>query len=764
MDILFLCIVIFLFVLAVFDLSVGVSNDAVNFLNSAIGSRAGSYKRVLIVAAAGVFLGAATSNGMMDIARHGMFHPEMFSFYDVLCIFLAVMVCDIILLDVFNTLGLPTSTTVSLVFDLLGAAFVVSLIKMAYSPVPLDFGDLLNTAKAMEVIMGIFCSVIIAFIFGTLVQFITRTLFSFQYKRHLKWGAGVFGGLCITAILYFLVLKGAKNLTFMTPEIKDYIKNNTWALVGYCFVATTVLMQLLHIMKVNVLKVIVLTGTFALAVAFSGNDLVNFIGVPLAGFSAFQDFTANGGGDATHFMMNSLNESASTNVWFLVGAGFVMVISLATSSKAKKVTETEIKLGTQGEGDEKFGSSRLARRIVRASINITNAIRAITPAKLRRWVDSRFVRDNADIEAGAAFDQLRGAINLVIAGMLIALGTSMKLPLSTTFVTFMVAMGTSLADRAWGRESAVFRITGVISVIGSWFITAAAAFIGAGVLAAIMHFGGEWVMIAFAVGTGFFLFHSNRRFKKQQEEEKGDNLYATILSTDNKEEVWRLFNIYVDREQQNFINFTSEMFEGVAQAFANDDVKALYKAEKLCAEYKYTLKNARRRETLILRRTSREIALEKSAWFHLSNNCCMSMLYNLRRITEICREHTDNNFRPLPAHYRQEFFEVTGRTVTLLNDTAAMLSTGDIEAANLLRREGEEVKQAISDTYHRLYEQLRTGDTSVMNVVYVYLNMLQETRELVSSLRKYVRAHAKMHDTDFTGRLDHAVSNRAQIS
>ena len=327
MDIIFLCIIIFLFLLAIFDLSVGVSNDAVNFLNSAIGSKAAPLKRVLIVASIGVFIGAAMSNGMMDIARHGIFRPEQFSFYDLVCIFMAVMVTDIILLDVFNTLGLPTSTTVSMVFELLGATFVVSIIKMASDTTGLAFNDLLNTEKALSVILGIFLSVAIAFVFGMLVQFLARMLFTFNYRRRLKWNIGIFGGICITAIVYFLIIKGAKDLTFMTPAVKEWINTHTGIILTICFISFTLLMQLLHILKVNVLKVIVLTGTFALAIAFAGNDLVNFIGVPLTGLSSYMDYSANGAGDYNGFLMSSLNGPSNTSLWFLIGWMFVSFLT-----------------------------------------------------------------------------------------------------------------------------------------------------------------------------------------------------------------------------------------------------------------------------------------------------------------------------------------------------------------------------------------------------------------------------------------------------
>lgn len=751
MEIMFFCIVVFLFLLAVFDLSVGVSNDAVNFLNSAIGSKAASFKRVLIVASVGVFIGAAMSNGMMDIARHGIFRPEHFSFYDLICIFMAVMVTDIILLDIFNSLGMPTSTTVSMVFELLGATFVVALIKMA-GGLGLGFDDLLNTEKALSVILGIFLSVAIAFFFGTLVQFLSRMVFSFNYRRNLKWKIGLFGGICTTAIVYFLLIKGAKDLTFMTPELKAWISENTAIIMLSCFVSFTLLMQLLHICKVNVLKVIVLMGTFSLAMAFAGNDLVNFIGVPLSGLASYQDYIANGGGDAGGFLMDSLNGPADTPVYFLVCAGIIMVVSLASSKKARNVTKTEIGLGSQQGGDEMFGSSRIARRLVRWTLSFFSWVRRVSPAKVRRWFSRRFNSDETIMDQGAAFDLVRGSVNLVLAGALIALGTSLKLPLSTTFVTFMVAMGTSLADRAWGRESAVFRITGVISVIGGWFITAAAAFIGAGIIVAAMHFGGHWVMLLLAALTIFIIIRSNRRFGKKSVEDNGDALFQTIISTQDKTRTWPLLLMYIAEQQEKFLTYAEEKYRDITSAFISENSGALAKTETSLARWKTTLKNARRKETLCLRHLPREMAIEKSTWFYLSNNCCMGMLYNLRRINEVCKEHIDNNFLPLPLRYASECEVIRSRVSSLLNDTLQLMKSGDTEGISVLRRNCDEIKDMVSDTYHRAHDHLRDGDTSTMTVLYVYVNMLQETQEMVSSVRKYLRAFAKLRDSEFRSR------------
>ncbi len=749
MDILFLCLIIFLFLLAVFDLSVGVSNDAVNFLNSAMGSKAAPLKHIIIIASIGIFIGAAMSNGMMDIARHGIFRPEHFSFYDLLCIFMAVIVTDIILLDMFNTLGMPTSTTVSMVFELLGATFVVALLKMAGDTTGLSLSDLLNTEKALSVILGIFLSVAIAFVFGTIVQFISRMIFSFNYRKGLKWKIGIFGGVASTALIYFMLIKGIKDLSFMTPELKSWINDNTLLILGSCMVFFTLLMQLLHACKVNVLKVVVLMGTFSLAMAFAGNDLVNFIGVPLSGLSSYQDYIANGAGAPKEFMMGSLNLPANTPVYFLIGAGLIMVVSLATSKKARNVSKTEIGLSSRGTGEEMFGSSRIARRLVKWSLTTINWVKRITPVKVRAWLNRRFDSTESVTEQGAAFDLVRASVNLMLAGMLITLGTSLKLPLSTTFVTFMVAMGTSLSDRAWSRESAVFRITGVISVIGGWFITAGAAFIGAGILVFLMHLGGHWAMIALAAAAVAILIRSNRRFRKKKAEEKEDILFQTILNTPDNTDVWDLFKTYVVDRQKQFMIYASESYQAVTEAFIKENSGVLSRYDRNLEKEKDVLKSARRKETLCLRKLSKEKALEKNAWFHLSNNCCMSMLYNLRRITEMCKEHVENNFLPLPSQYKADYESIAAQTVELFNDTISTLEISDTDMVPALRSRCDEIKDRIAEIYHRLYDHLHDGDTSSMTVMYVYLNMLQETQELVAGLRKYLRAYAKLLNTGY---------------
>lgn len=745
MDLLFLGIVIFLFLLAVFDLSVGVSNDAVNFLSSAIGSKASSFKRIIIVASIGVFIGAAMSNGMMDVARHGIFRPENLSFYDVIAIFMAVMVTDVILLDVFNSLGMPTSTTVSLVFELLGATFVVALFKMAAPENTLGMGELLNTEKALSVILGIFLSVGIAFVFGTIVQFLARLFFTFEYKSRLKWKAGLFGGIACTAIVYFMLLKGIKDLTIMTPELKAWIDTHNMLILGVCFVGFTLFMQLLHSLKVNVFKVVVLLGTFSLSMAFAGNDLVNFVGVPLTSLDAYNDYVANGGGDLHGFMMSSLNGPAQTPFYFLIGAGGIMVVALGTSKKARQVTQTTVGLSSKSQGEEMFGSSRLGRAIVRGSLNAHSWVSDHTPARVKAWIDRRMNTAVTQEEDGAAFDLIRGSVNLMLAAILIAFGTSMKLPLSTTFVTFMVAMGTSLADKAWGRESAVFRVTGVISVIGGWFITAGLAFIGAGAVVCLMHLGGVPVMIAGAVIAIIVLIRSNMRFRKKRAAEEGDSLFQTILATDDPAEVWNLLTVYINEKQKSFLAFAATCFNDITLGFMDDNSRLLSRSQKALTTEKGVLKSERRKFILCLRKVNPVTAMEKRTWFHLSINMDMSMTYNLRNINEVCKEHVDNNFRPLPAALREALSNVCREITEVLRDAETAMDNIDPEQIDSLRQRSSVIKDRLSFMTRDVYDLLQKGDAENLTVTYVYLNVLQETQEFVTSLRKMLRAVGKLN-------------------
>lgn len=739
METIYFGFVVFLFVLAVFDLMVGVSNDAVNFLQSAIGAKVAKFKTILTIAAIGIFTGAAMSNGMMEVARNGVFHPSFFSFQDVMFIFLAVMASDIVLLDIFNTLGMPTSTTVSMVFELLGGTFALALMKVAGDP-SLHVADLMNTSKALTMIMAIFVSVAIAFVVGAFVQYISRTLFTFVYKNNsLKWKIGIFGGLAFTAIIYFMLIKGLGNVSFISDAAHEWINTHSWTICGICFVVTAVLSQVLFALKVNVFKILVLTGTFALAMAFAGNDLVNFIGVPLAGYSSFQDYSANAGGDAAGYMMDSLNGPAHTPVLFLIAAGLIMVISLATSKKAFNVVKTSVDLARQDAGDEMFGSSKMARVLVRFSTNTASALSELVPNGVKRWFAKRFDNENVVLPQGAAFDEIRATVNLVVSSLLIALGTSLTLPLSTTYVTFMVAMGSSLADKAWGRESAVFRITGVISVIGGWFITAGAAFILCFFVALAMSLGGltmASILIALSI---VLLVRSNIKYKKKQAEEKGDVIFNQMITSEDNAETLRLLTQHIRQGQSQFLDFVNVNYLNVTEGFISEDLSRLQKAESAMRKERQELKQRRRKEMLGLRRIDPGVAIEKSTWFHLGVNSCEDMLYSLRRICDPCEEHIDNSFVPLEKDRIKEFLPLRDTLLYLLKRAVVVISTENYTDSDKLREQCEEFKSCLSSTRQSQIERMQTSKENI-TVSYVYLNLLQETHEIASSLQHLLRA------------------------
>lgn len=739
METIYFGFVVFLFVLAVFDLMVGVSNDAVNFLQSAIGAKVAKFKTILTIAAIGIFAGAAMSNGMMEVARNGVFHPSFFSFQDVMFIFLAVMASDIVLLDIFNTLGMPTSTTVSMVFELLGGTFALALMKVAGDP-SLHVADLMNTSKALTMIMAIFVSVAIAFVVGAFVQYISRTLFTFVYKNNsLKWKIGIFGGLAFTAIIYFMLIKGLGNVSFISDAAHEWINTHSWTICGICFVVTAVLSQVLFALKVNVFKILVLTGTFALAMAFAGNDLVNFIGVPLAGYSSFQDYSANAGGDAAGYMMDSLNGPAHTPVLFLIAAGLIMVISLATSKKAFNVVKTSVDLARQDAGEEMFGSSKMARVLVRFSTNTASALSELVPNGVKRWFAKRFDNENVVLPQGAAFDEIRATVNLVVSSLLIALGTSLTLPLSTTYVTFMVAMGSSLADKAWGRESAVFRITGVISVIGGWFITAGAAFILCFLVALAMSLGGltmASILIALSI---VLLVRSNIKYKKKQAEEKGDVIFNQMITSEDNAETLRLLTQHIRQGQSQFLDFVNVNYLNVTEGFISEDLSRLQKAESAMRKERQELKQRRRKEMLGLRRIDPGVAIEKSTWFHLGVNSCEDMLYSLRRICDPCEEHIDNSFVPLEKDRIKEFLPLRDTLLYLLKRAVVVISTENYTDSDKLREQCEEFKSCLSSTRQGQIERMQTSKENI-TVSYVYLNLLQETHEIASSLQHLLRA------------------------
>ncbi len=764
MNTLFLGIVVLLIALAIFDLVVGVSNDAVNFLNSAIGAKVASYKTIVLIAAVGIFAGAAMSNGMMDVARHGIMTPVYFSFYDVMCVFLAVMVTDIILLDIFNTLGMPTSTTVSMVFELLGGAFAIALIKIMggmtdAQGVALSLGDLLNTEKALSVIFGIFLSVAIAFVLGTVVQWIARMVFTFTYRVNgtttdvrgnmgslvgssLK--IGIFGGIAVTSIIWFLLINGLKGSSIMTPELKATIDANTWLILGGGLVVFSVVMTLLSAFKVPVLKCVVLLGTFALAMAFAGNDLVNFVGVPLTALDSYNDFTAGGTADPKGHMMTSLMETAQTPTLFLVIAGVVMVLSLVFSKKAQNVVKTSVDLSRQDEGDEMFGSSAVARVLVRTTQKSATTIAGLIPQRVGRWIDSRFNSSSAVLPEGAAFDHIRAAVNLVVAGLLVAVGTSMKLPLSTTYVTFMVAMGSSLADRAWSRESAVFRITGVLSVIGGWFITAGAAFILCYLVATGIFFGSFVGMVVAIVLAVVVLIRSHTKYKENQMVDPADKLFKQLNKEQDVAERWELLKKHVNYCSLEQLRFASGCYKKVTEAFLHEDYSPLRQSVHEIETARKQLKRQRRREIIGLRKIDPVLAMEKNTWYFLANSSMGQLLYCLKRINDPCTEHVGNNFTPVGEEYANDFVEIREKIQEVFRQTEAMLTTPEMseDDAKEVRERTKLIQRELSDYRKEVINSMQKKSVNIESTI-VYLNIIQESEQILSCLRHIVRGSTK---------------------
>ncbi|MBE6296103.1 MAG: inorganic phosphate transporter [Bacteroidales bacterium] len=737
----YLFVVVFLFVLAIIDLWVGVSNDAVNFIGSAVGARAAKLKHVMLVAAAGVFIGAAFSNGMMEVARSGIFNPSGFAFSEVMVIYLAVMVSDIFLLDLFNSLGLPTSTTVSMVFELLGAAFITALIKVATSDSNMDIIGLLNTDKALVMIISIFLSVAIAFVFGLLVQWIARMIFTFHYRKNLGSKIGIFGGVAVTSIVYFMLIKGLKGTSIVSDSAKVFVEENTLMILAGCFVLFTVLMQLLHWCKVNVLKVVVLVGTFSLALAFAGNDLVNFIGVTLAGFDSFFVYVSSGAG-ADELMMTSLAEPAKTSTFFLFVAGLIMVVALWTSKKAKRVLQTSIGLSKQqNDGNEMFGTSGFARNLVRVTTKAVTAVSRKTPRSVKNWVNSRFtpLEEREDV----AFDLVRASVNLVLGGLLIAVGTSLKLPLSTTYVTFMVAMGSSLADRAWGRESAVYRVTGVVSVVGGWFITAGAAFVLAAIVAVVMYFGGLPAMFVMIALVCYLLYRSSVNYKKKSEEEKGDENAKIMFASEDKDEVWSALKAHVAATLSRSLRFSVDTYARLFDSFAKDSLRPLRSSMVKIVEEKGVLKKNRSDETLAMQRIDRQLAYERGTWYHLCSNSSQQMLNTLMRIAEPMKEHTEHSFKPLPQEYVKEFAPYCNKVCAVLEDINGIITSGDYTGSHEVSLRAKELKHELSALRNRQTQRLHQSGAS-LRIDFVYLNLIQESHELLSEVRNLLRGSSKL--------------------
>jgi phosphate/sulfate permease len=740
MDTLFLFIVIVLFALAISDLIVGVSNDAVNFLNSAVGSKAAPFKVIMVVAALGVFVGATFSTGMMEVARKGIFHPEHFYFSEIMFMFLAVMLTDIILLDTFNTLGLPTSTTVSIVFELLGSAVAISLIKISTDPNALHLYEYINTSKALAIISGILISVVVAFTVGAVVQYLSRLWFSFNYEKTMKYYGSIFGGLAITFITYFILIKGAKDASFMTTATKDWIKEHTWAIVGIGFLAWTIIMQLaVWIFKANILKFIVLVGTFGLAMAFAGNDLVNFIGVPLAGFQSFKEFIANPGADPHSFGMAFLGGKIKTDSYLLVIAGLIMVITLWTSRKARSVIKTSIDLARQDEGEERFGSSLLARSVVRFSGNISSGASAITPPVLKRFVQKRFDSTEynakiAQMQEPPSFDLIRASVNLVVASILIAFATSLKLPLSTTYVTFMVAMGTSLADKAWGRDSAVYRVTGVLSVIGGWFLTAIIAFTVSFVMANIIYWGGTAAIIILIALAIFLVLRTHRIYKRRQAEQADDKQEqkVKVISVEHS-----LINS-CSTEVNDVIDRMGDIFCKTINSARVEDRKGLkeQRAESEAISKRAKKLKKRSHEKLRLLEDSR---LESGLYYIQVLDYLRETAHSLDYIVSPAFTHFDNNHKPFSEIQQEELAEVCKSIKSFLYHASRIVKDKDFAKMDALFNEQGDILELLKKFNKNQIKRLKKAEDGTRSSM-LFITILQETKGLLLNLNNLIKA------------------------
>lgn len=737
----YLIIVIILFVLAISDLVVGVSNDAVNFLNSAIGSKSAPFRIIMIIAALGVLFGATFSNGMMEVARNGIMNPSAFTFENILIIFLAVMITDVLLLDLFNTYGLPTSTTVSVVFELLGASVGMAVIKISNSPEGLaTLGSYINSGKTLAIITGILLSVAISFIVGVIIQYIARVIFSFNYKKPVKYFGSIWGGLAITGITYFILIKGAKGSSFINKEQMAWISDNTMLILGICFAGWTLILQFLNwLFNVNQLKVIVLFGTFALAMAFAGNDLVNFIGVPMAGYESFKVFSAQEGLSGSDFTMTALMESVKTPTGFLLVAGIVMVLALWFSKKARTVTQTELSLGNQDQTNERFASSALARSLVRIGVQLGKFFWALVPARFKPFLQSRFddsaFKKQAKKDKGLSFDLVRASVNLSVASSLIAFATSHKLPLSTTYVTFMVAMSTSLADKAWGRESAVYRISGVITVIGGWFFTAFVAFTGAFLMALLMSWGGMiavGLLIAIAIVA---IYKTHTVHKKRVEDNKASEheFWADEAVTGVK-----MLEKYNNRVALSIVA-TADLYEKTIEGLIDEKRKKLGKAEKEVRKLSKDIRLYKKNAHLLVSRLEGSDLADDGEYYFLMLDHLNDMVHYVENIAGPAFNHIDNNHEPLHKADADNLNDFLKEALKYIKKTRNCIATGKFDSPE----EGAEMLKKLVDELSKMrkshLKRFKSGNINT-GVSLLYLDILAESRNLVLGISAMSRS------------------------
>ena len=733
MDNIYLLMIVALAALAIADLVVGVSNDAVNFLNSAIGSKALSFRTILIIASLGIFIGAVFSSGMMEVARKGIFVPGEFYFDEIMIIFMAVMITDILLLDFFNTIGLPTSTTVSIVFELLGAAVIMALIKIAHNDAETisAITKYINTEKAVEIITGILLSVAIAFTVGAVVQYLSRLVFTFHVERKMKYIGAIFGGLALTCISYFILVKGLKGTPFY-GDFKDIVESDTWMLIGGSFIFWTVFSQLfMMIFKKNILIIVIAVGTFSLALAFAGNDLVNFIGVPMAAYHSYIDWSASGVA-ASEYTMQSLAEKVPAEPMLLFIAGGVMVLTLWFSKKARTVSDTEIDLARQGEGHEKFSPNMLSRFLVKSSTQIATYFEYIIPQSLQQKIDKRFEKPVVNLPKHKtyelpAFDMIRASINLMVAGILIATATSMKLPLSTTYVTFMVAMGTSLADRAWGRESAVYRVAGVMNVIGGWFFTAFVAFVAAGTLTYLI-FIGRGAMIAVLLLLAILLLVRNYLSHKNKVKMKLDK--SGLKKTESK-----TVQGIIQESAENISNVVSrsnKIYTDMLRGLAKQDTKKLKKSKKGVNKLNDEVEELRDNIFYFIKNLD-ETSVRGSNFYIVILGYLTDVVQSLEFISKASYKHVNNNHKALRFNQIKDLQEIDNHLEELLNEIEDIFHKKEFQRIGNVLEKKDDIFASLSNKIEKQIARTRTEESSPKNTT-LYFSLLLETKDLVTAL------------------------------
>jgi phosphate/sulfate permease len=733
MDNIYILMLVALAALAIADLVVGVSNDAVNFLNSAVGSKAISFKSIMIVASLGIAFGALSSSGMMEVARKGIFVPSEFYFSEIMIIFMAVMITDILLLDFFNTLGMPTSTTVSIVFELLGAAVAMSLIKISKSETE-GLSDLLtyiNTDKATEIILGILLSVVIAFTVGALIQYLSRLLLTFKFEQKPSWVAALFGGLAATAITYFIFIKGLKGTSIVPDNISEFVFGNTMLIVGLSFVFWTALSALItNVFKVNVYKFIILIGTFAIAMAFAGNDLVNFIGVPIAAWQSYEAWAVSGVA-ADAFSMEAMAQKVQTPTLLLLAAGIIMVLTLWFSKKAKMVLKTSIDLSSQDDVKERFEPNFVSRGLVRMTMLVARYNKTLLPQSVHDKIDKRFekkvIKQKVKKEDQPAFDMVRAAVNLMVASILISIATSMKLPLSTTYVTFMVAMGTSLADRAWGSESAVYRVAGVLNVIGGWFFTAFIAFVSAGVMAYLI-FIGKGPMIAVLLLLALLLLVRNYLSHKKKSN-------SAISHDGLKKAESNTVQGIIEESASNISNVvarTNKIYSDVLRGLAKQDLAKLKKSRRGVAKLDAEIEDLRDNIFYFIKNLD-DTSVRGSNFYIIILGYLTDIAQSLEFISKKSYKHVHNNHKALRFNQIKDLQEINSSFVHLLEDVQSIFDNREFEKLESILFRKKRAFSDIAEKIEKQIERTRSEESSPKNTT-LYFNVLVETKDLVTAL------------------------------